>query len=441
MKAEPQMPVTATDLPMTEIRVPSSPPPPRSAPAPHPEAPELGTLWGRMARVYRICRRTHSLYVAPLVVFVAFSGLRAVVWLFMQLDGVFFPELRRTRVERPIVLVGNPRTGTTFLQRFLVDRGFGAGMDLFLMLYPSLVLQRVLRPFMPLLERISPARYHSTDAHQTSLSSVETDDVAVLFRHLDGFFLYGFFLSFDEPDLLPCFDPKVRDTSSRDFAWLDAIWRRSLVLERGARSGSGKAHRNVAKLFSLSPRLPQFLKHFPDAQILYMVRDPLAVIPSSMSLVTGVLERAFGFWKLPTEVRQRWLDRMYQAWVILLSRFHDDWQSGAIDKSRVFLVHYDRMMENFEETMSEMCTFLDHPISTELWLEIAECGSEQRRYQSAHRYDLAKFGLSEAKIRQDCAFYYETFMTKDAGPQDAGPQDAGPQDAGPQDAGPQGRSK
>jgi hypothetical protein len=406
MKRQPPVPAEA-DLGVAHL-VP--PPPPRSVPAPHPELPDLDTLWGRIGSVYRVCRRTHSLYVAPLVVFAAFSVLRSIVWLCMRLDSLFFPELSRTRVERPIVLVGNPRTGTTFLQRFLVDRGFGAGMDLFLMLYPSLVLQRILRPFMPLLERISPARYHSTEAHQTSLSSVETDDVAVLFRHLDGFFLYGFFLSFDEPDLLPYFDPQVRDTSARDFAWLDAVWRRSLVLERAHGVASGKARRNVAKLFSLSPRLPQFIQRFPDAQILYMVRDPLAVIPSSMSLVTGVLDRAFGFWSLPDEVRQRWLDRMYQAWVLLLSRFHDDWQSGAIDKRRVFLVHYDKMMANFEETMSEMCTFLDHPVSHELRLEIAECGREQREYQSAHKYNLAKFGLSEAKIRQDCAFYYETFM-------------------------------
>ena len=121
------------------------------------------------------------------------------------------------------MLVGNPRTGTTFLQRFLSDEGFGSGMELFLMLYPSLLLQKLLRPVLPLLEKMSPAKFHSTEAHQTSLSSVETDDVAVLFRYLDGFFLYGFFLSFDEEDRLPWFDPRVRDTSERDFAWLDQL--------------------------------------------------------------------------------------------------------------------------------------------------------------------------------------------------------------------------
>ena len=251
----------------------------------------MNTMLARMGAVYRVLRRTFGVKVIPLFVAVLFGVVRTVVAIAMALDNLFFPKLAKTRANRPIVLVGNPRTGTTFLQRFLSDEGFGAGMELFLMLYPSLTLQKLLRPILPLLEKVSPAKYHSTDAHQTSLSSVETDDVAVLFRHLDGFFLYGFFLSWDDEDRLSWFDPRVRDTSKRDMDWLEELWRRSLLLH--------KSERNIAKVFSFAVRLPQFLERFPEAQILYMARDPLSVIPSSMSLVIGVLDRAVGFWSLP----------------------------------------------------------------------------------------------------------------------------------------------
>lgn len=362
----------------------------------------MNSIVSRMGRVYRVLRRTHHVYVIPLFLALLFAGLRTVVWFAMALDRLFFPKLGRTRLKRPIVLVGNPRTGTTFLQRFLTDEGFGSGMELFLMLYPSLTLQRMLRPLMPLLEKLSPAKFHSTEAHETSLSSVETDDVAVLFRYLDGFFLYGFFLSFDDEDLLPLMDPKVRDTSERDFAWLETLWRRSLVLHR--------TERNVAKLFSVAVRLPRFLERFPDAQILYMARDPLAVIPSSMSLVIGVLDRAFGFWSKPEAVRKRWLERMYLAWILLLKKFHEDWTSGAIDKSRVFVVRYDRMMMDFEGLMDDLCVFLEHEMTPELRATIAARGEKQRKYESEHRYDLAKYGLTEEQVRRDCAFFYDTFL-------------------------------
>lgn len=362
----------------------------------------MNNILSRMGRIYGVLRRPHRVFVVPLLLALLFGLLRSIVALGMALDKFFFPKLKRIRASRPIVLVGNPRTGTTFLQRFLSDEGFGSGMELFLMLYPSLCLQRILRPILPLLERLSPAKFHSTAAHETSLSSVETDDVGVLFRYLDGFFLYGFFLSFEDSDPYLEFDPRTRDTSERDFAWLEALWRRSLVLHR--------ADRNVAKLFSVAVRLPQFLKAFPEAQILYMARDPLAVIPSSMSLVTGVLDRAFGFWSLPDEVRQRWLDRMYRAFIMLLERFHEEWQNGAIDQSRVFIVRYDRMMLDFENVMEEMCTFLQHEMTPKLRATVRKRAEKQRKYESEHKYDLEQFGLSEERIRNDCAFFYETFL-------------------------------
>ncbi len=362
----------------------------------------MNNIFGRMAALYRVLRRTFHVRVIPLFIALLFGVVRCLVAVAMALDHVFVPRLARTRATRPIVIVGNPRTGTTFLQRFLSDQGFGAGMELFLMLYPSVLLQKLLRPLLPLLEKVSPARFHSTEAHQTSLSSVETDDVAVLFRYLDGLFLYGFFLSFDDEDRLSWFDPRVRDTTARDFAWLEGLWRRSLVLH--------KTDRNVAKLFSIAIRLPQFLQRFPDAQILYMARDPLAVIPSSMSLLVGVLERAFGFWSLPEAVRARWLDRMYKAWVLLLQKFHEDWTSGAIDQRRVHIVRYDRMMSEFEIVMDEMCRFLGHEMTPALRDNVAKLADKQRRYESEHRYDLEKFGLTEAQVRRDCAFFYDTFL-------------------------------
>jgi len=362
----------------------------------------MNSMLSRMAGVYRVLRRTFGIRVIPLFLAVFFTFVRTLVALAMALDHLLFPKLAKTRANRPIVLVGNPRTGTTFLQRFLADEGFGAGMELFLMLYPSLFLQKLLKPILPLLERVSPARFHSTDAHQTSLTSVETDDVAVLFRYLDGFFLYGFFLSFEDEDRLPWFDPRVRDTSARDMDWLEQLWRRSLILHG--------AERNVAKIFSFAVRLPRFLERFPEAQILYMARDPLEVIPSSMSLVIGVLDRAFGFWSLPEDVRKRWLDRMYKAWILLLHKFHEDWTGGAIDKRRVFIVRYDRMMADFEGLMDDMCKFLGHEMTPALRETIKKRGDKQRKYQSEHKYDLAKFGLTEEQIRRDCAFFYDEFL-------------------------------
>jgi len=118
----------------------------------------MNTILSRMWQVYRVLRKTFGVYVTPIFVALGFGLLRLVVGIGMALDHIFFPSLRKTKASRPIVIVGNPRTGTTFLQRLLSDEGFGAGMELFLMLYPSLTIQKLLKPFLPLLEKLKRTR-------------------------------------------------------------------------------------------------------------------------------------------------------------------------------------------------------------------------------------------------------------------------------------------
>ena len=329
-------------------------------------------------------------------------NLRIAVNIGRFLDPIFFPGFKKVEIKSPIILVGNPRTGTTFLQRWLTDHKIGAGMELFRMVYPSLLLQTILKPLLPILEAVSPAKYHKPEVHATSLGKVETDDASMITRFFDGFFVYGFFMAFDDEDLLPQFDPKIRDTSQRDFPYLRGLWQRNLYAH--------KADRVVAKLFSLSPRLPQFLDEYPDARILYMARDPVQIFPSGMSLVTGVLDEAFEFWSLPDDVRQRWFDRIYAGFIMLLERFHDDWVSGRINHDNVYVVRYDRMMGEFEKVMGEMLPFLGHEMTPELEAEINERADKQRAYKSKHKYDLAKFNLDADKIRKDCKFFYDTFL-------------------------------
>ncbi|MCB9795222.1 MAG: sulfotransferase [Alphaproteobacteria bacterium] len=362
----------------------------------------MDTITQRMNRLRLIARDTFGARIWPWIVgFVLFSQ-RIAINLFRALDPIFFPAIKTQQVKAPIVLIGNPRTGTTFMQRFLTDHGIGAGMELFRMVYPSLLMQTLIKPFLPLMEAVSPAKYHKPEVHATNLSKVETDDASFATRFVDGFFLYCFFLVFDDEDLLPSFDPKVRDTSKRDFDYVEGLWRRNLIAH--------KADRVVAKLFSVSPRVPQFLERFPDAKLLYMARDPVSIFPSGMSLVTGVLEEAFQFWSLPEATRQRWFDRIYKGFVMLLERFHEDYTSGRIPAENVYVVRYDRMMKEFEVVMAEILEFLGEEPSEELLATIAARGEKQRAYKSKHKYDLAKFNLDEERIRRDCAFFYDTFL-------------------------------
>ena len=356
----------------------------------------------RMFKVYQAIGKNFHKWFSPLFTFFGILLLHIVVSIGLLLDYMFFPSLRKKKVERPIVVVGNPRSGTTFLQRFLVDHGFGAGMRIWKMLYPSLVLQIFIKPLLPLLEKLSPARFHAQAVHDTNLTNIETDDPALLFRFFDGFFLYGFFLAWAKTDLKAMFDPDTRDTSVRDFNWLETIWKRNLISE--------KKNRVVAKVFSLSVRIPRFLKKFPDAKILYLIRDPLETVPSGLSLVTGVLDNRFGFWNLPENKRNQYIERLYGAFLDLNLRFHHDYFQGRIPEENIKLVLYSRLMQDFDNLMQEIMEFLDFKPTAEFLQIIKKTSDQQKQYKSKHKYDLEKFGLDEARIRKDYAPIYADFL-------------------------------
>ena len=109
--------------------------------------------------------------------------------------------------------------------------------------------------------------------------------------------------------------------------------------------------------------------------------------------------------------RRRWTERLYAALVKLFIRFTDDYNSGAIDRDKVFVVRFDRLMSDFEGLMAEILEFVGHEPSVELHNVIVQRAEKQRAYKSKHGYDLERFFLDEDRIRRDCAPFYETFLS------------------------------
>lgn len=357
----------------------------------------------RLLRIYGIVLRRFGFTLRPLFTFCLIVAYRLFGLVTLALDGVFFPALRRLEPKPPVFIVGNPRSGTTFLHRFLVQNGVGAGFQLWQLIFPSLTARVVLEPLVGLLERVSPARFHGTKAHPTSLTSVETDDVLVFFRYLDGLFLWGYFWAWDDDAHLDELDENGRlgRTAARDFAFHRAAIRRNLLWHRQDRA--------IGKIFSAGLRLESFLKAWPEAKVLYMVRDPVEVIPSGMSLIMGVLEKAYPMHRIDAADRQRYLDRLYMASIELYRRVADLYAAGRLPADRVMIVRYDEMMADFEGMMDRICTFVGEPPSAELLETVKKTAAKQRAWKSEHSYDLDKFGLDADRIRQDCAFVYETF--------------------------------
>ena len=231
------------------------------------------------------------------------------------------------------------------------SNNIGAGLRLWEMMFPSITLRNMIRPLLPLLEAISPARHHATVAHDTGLTSIETDDASMLFRYFDGFFLYGFIFAFAEKDYRGMFQPKTRATPPR-------------VTSRGS-NGCGATTRSSTRRTASSPSCFRSARACRASWSTSRTRRSSTCCGTRSrssgrrsSLVTGVLDKRFGFWTLPEPTRARFIERLYGAFVLLLRTFHEDWVAGRVPKDRVKLVRFDRLMTDFDVLMDEILTFV-----------------------------------------------------------------------------------
>lgn len=357
---------------------------------------------------YRIICKTFGFQMRPVGTFALKQAHSLINSATLAADHVLAPSFREIPLDRPVFVLGNPRSGTTFLHRFLLNTDRLAAFELWEMLFPAVTARRLIAPFVDRLAPLSPARYHSAAAHETSLRDVETDDAMAFFRFVDGGFLWTYFLAWDDDwgserarayfDL----DAEPEQETKRHFDYMEGCWRRNLHVK--------KKERIIVKASSYTLRIKTLLKRYPDCKLIYMVRDPVETIPSGMSMLTGVLEQSYDmFHATREEDRKRYLENLYQASCHLFRYFHQVWKAGEIPERNLCIVRYPKMMSDLEGTMREVVDFLGVEPAPGFEAIVKAQAEKQRNRTSAHRYSLEKFGLTQERIRSDLDFVIRDF--------------------------------
>ncbi|MBM75248.1 MAG: hypothetical protein CMK59_07590 [Proteobacteria bacterium] len=318
----------------------------------------------------------------PLWEIVAIQLIRA--W---GMISLFFERLIFTDhiLKEPIIIIGMPRTGTTFIHRWLHKNEVGVGRELWQILFPSRIQQWMIKPVLPFLESFSPTRHHPLSIHKSGLQEIEVDEAGILLHHFDGFFLYAFILAHAEDDLLNLVDPQMDSRLREDWRWYQQLWKedKSPVL---------------AKIFGCGAQVPLLLELQPDARLIYTIRDPRESIPSTLSLLRAVLNARFGFSSLPKIKQQRYYRRITKSLLMLQRRFWTDWHEHRFDRDRVFLLEHRAVKLHFEEQIQELLSWLGVDVTEELKSSILLQAKSQTTFKSKHHYALEEFGLDPLEL-------------------------------------------
>ena len=358
-------------------------------------------------------RWTPRRLIILLAFFLFFPLLEFSIWLGFLFDRFFFRGYRQERVKSPVFIIGNPRSGTTLLHRLLAKDGERfTTMQMWEILFaPSITQRKIIRGLASVVpwfskmlhERLAIVEkgwYEQSPMHQISLSEPEEDDYLLL--HIWSALATGLSAGLVE-EAIPYtyFDTALPQTERRRIM---GFYKRCVQAHLHARRKlDNMASRcYLAKNPALSPKVDTVFEYFPDAKFIYLVRSPLQVIPSYVSMMkfswraVGIPGAGHVVQDYVIEMARHWYSYPLQR----LERAPDDCYA---------IVKYDDLVGDPERTVREVYARFDFEIDPTFARVLREESAKARGFRSQHQYVLEDTGLSRQQILNDYREVFERF--------------------------------
>ncbi len=336
-------------------------------------------------------------------------GVDLAMHAFLAMDYVFFPGFNRVKVEKPVFILGHPRSGTTFFHRLLTQTDEFATFKFADILLPSLTARALIRPFFNPMRFVKagfrdPSALFPDGSHQTDEESVEEEELLLLWRNDTQMNIFLTPLAFSDEDWSEIVfndrQPERRRRASTRF--LRQCFKRQIY-------ATGRT-RIVAKMPYSTMRIKSLMEEFPDGRFVYLVRSPLRTMPSHLSLHRTFFSNRWGLDNIPEDKLMRYYRRRYQHNVDLYRYFHELWTRGELPRDRVKVILYDQFLSDLENAFEELVQFAELEVSEELRQRIREQAAKQKSYRRKHQIiSLEAFGIRREEVVKDLDFVFETY--------------------------------
>lgn len=330
-------------------------------------------------------------------------------WFCFWLDDILFPDYKKQPIEKPLFILGNLRSGSTFLHRLLSrdSETFTSLTTWDIYLTPSIV-QKKITQFVSRLDKkylnnvlhrllyaFDRATLGKIKIHPVSFFQPEEDENIHL--HIwDGYFVTFLFPFLNEMPNYRHFDEALRPEHKRRIM---AFYKS--MLQRHLYANGGKRH-FVAKNPAFSPKIETLAEFFPDARIIYLARNPLDMLPSTISWI-NYARRQFtdpgeGYFYIDEIVD------LTQHWYRHPLRYLDTHPSR-----RHLILKYDDLIQRPEAVIRGFYEQFGYPDKPGLPHIIDQAVKETLAFKSDHSYSLEEMGFTRAQIVEIYADIFERF--------------------------------
>jgi hypothetical protein len=330
-------------------------------------------------------------------------------WFCFWLDDILFPAYKDQPIEKPLFILGNLRSGSTFLHRLLSrdSETFTSLTTWDIYLTPS-VTQKKITQFVSRLDKkylggflhralyaFDRATLGKIKIHPISFFQPEEDENIHL--HIwDGYFVTFLFPFMDEFPNYQHFDEALSPAHKRRImTFYKSMLQRHMY-------ATGKKY-FVAKNPAFSAKIETLMEFFPEARIIYLVRNPLDMLPSTVSWI-NYARRQF------TDPKETWLylDEivdMTQHWYRHPLQYLDSHPSP-----RNLILNYDDLIQCPEAVLRAFYEQFGYPDKPGLDIIVDEAVKETLSFNSDHVYSYKEMGFTREQIIGLYADIFERFQ-------------------------------
>ena len=325
-------------------------------------------------RIILIVRNLGLLLLMP-VLFL----LMQVYWLCFTLDELLFFRYRRVSVQKPLFILGVPRSGTTFLQRTLSrDQQFTTTTLEECLLSPS-ILQRYLLSAIktllrPLTGRLFKGKSHfgqkMDSIHSLGLSEPE-EDFLLLLPILSCFIQMVIFPQNKEMWKLAHFDQQLTDDHRKVImGFYYRLLQRHLYFH-----GEHKIY--LSKNPSFTSLIASIKAYFPEATVIACVRSPEKTVPSQISS----LKPAFDL--LGHDITDAQFQQMISE---MLAHYYEQIESYSRSENILYVLDMEELKSQLFACIQNLYCKGGYSMDAALENLYQQESERNMAYQSAHEY-------------------------------------------------------
>jgi hypothetical protein len=350
-------------------------------------------------------RLTPKRFLILVFIFMFYPLWRFSIRVAYLLDNLFYPDHLQQEIKQPVFIVGNFRSGTTLLHRLLVKDQAATSMTGWeIYLSPSVVGRKLLHWGMRLNYAIgNPAQWiidvfdrivaQSSEVHKIGLNEVE-EDGQVLFHIWSSYDLLAFF---PFPKLLKryiYYDEQIPpEEKERDICYYHEVLKKHIFAHHGKRF--------ISKNPSYSPKVHALHEEFPDAKFINLVRNPLQVLPSSISLFSKHWQ-IYGDPEDKYSLQETFIEHS-KYWYLYPHRY-----LKRLPRDQYVCIRYKDLIADPERIVKLIYRRFGFELSPE-YARVLHLESEKaKNYKSKHKYSLRAIGLSKGHlVREFSRIFWE----------------------------------